>query len=425
MALVTICALGLAVPTDYLVAFVLEADKTFRIPSAYLSALALLLALPFLPGAGLGRRIAPILLVGGSMVAGMLSLVALRWSGVAGGPLGRLDWPFRLVAMSVLFAVAASQALWRKRLMSCYLAGWALFVAYGLYLLLSGRFEIVQQYEVARASLVGLNANEQSVLVATGIVLVFDVMLVRGSLVTMPVYLGVLLTAGVVFASGASRTGTVALAGGLVVVLVGWLRSGTGRPRWSSGMIKLAVVLALLGGGAAVVGHRSELAGDALGALASRLQDSFAGRDLGQRDQLATRTWRIALANPLYGVGFGRAQQYLGGGDPHNSYLRIIAEGGALAGLLLLLGLLRVGSSLVRQVARGRQSGPAAALVVLLTSAAAGQALVEVPFWFFLGVVVTKVEDEDAATSDNSRDLVRQLARPRGKMRDGPRAPCS
>src|SRR5689334_23194126 len=85
-ALVAICALAAAVPTDQLVAYALQADQTFRTPSVYLSIVALLLALPFLPGAGLGRRIAPILLIAGSMVLGMLSLATLRWSGFAGGP---------------------------------------------------------------------------------------------------------------------------------------------------------------------------------------------------------------------------------------------------------------------------------------------------------------------------------------------------
>ncbi len=418
-ALVTICALGAAVPTDYLVAFVLETDKTFRTPSVYLSIVAFLLALPFLPGAGLGRRIAPILLIGGSMLAAIGSLLALRWSDVVGGPLGRLDWPFRLVAMSVLFAFAASQRAWRGRLIACYLAGWAAFVAYGLYLLLSGRFAVLEHYEVARASIIGLNTNEQSVLVASGIVVVFDAMLVSGSLVTIPLYLGALLTAGVVFASGVSRTGTLALAGGLVVVLVGWLRSGAAKR--SSRAIKLALRLVLLGGGGVVVVRESDFAGDAAVALALRLHESFAGRDLGRRDELAYRTWRIAAANPLHGVGFGRAQHYLGGNDPHNGYLRILAEGGVLAALLFVAGLLRTGSSLARELGRRGGAGPAAALVVQLISAAAGQAFVEVPFWFFLGVVVAGAADgvgpDDGSEPNAAAGASATSEGPRGERR--------
>jgi len=390
MALVAVCALSVAVPTDYLVAFVLEADETFRAPSVYLSLAALLLSLPFLPGAGLRTRIAPILLVAGSMVVGMVSLVALRWSGVGSGPMARLDWPFRLAVMSILFAFAARQEAWRRRLLLSYLLGWAAFVAYGLYFLQSGRAELLQHYEVARASLLGLDQNEQSVLVATGMVLLLDEMLARGSMATVPAYLAALLAGGVVFASGVSRSGTLALACGLAVVLVGWAR-GRAAPL-ARRTVRAILLLALLGGGAVVVARRSAPVREAVEGLAVRMDEALAGRDLGQRDELAMRTWRLAVANPWHGVGLGRAQEYLGG-DPHNGYLRIVAEGGALAALLLLAGLLLTGFALARQVWRGRGAGPAGGLAVLLVWAAAGQALVQVPFWFFLGVVAAGAED--------------------------------
>jgi O-antigen ligase len=389
VALAAICLLGASVPTDYLVAYVLQADDTFRTPSVYLSIVALLLALPFLPGAGLGKRIAPILLIVGSVIVGMVSLLTLRWSGFEGGPLGRVDWPLRLAATSVLFAFAASDPRWRRRLVASYLVGWAVFVAYGLYLLLSGEFEILQHYDVGRVSLMGFNQNEQSVLVATGIVLLFDAMLVKGGLAALPFYLGALLAGGVVFASGVSRSGTLALAGGLTVAFVGWLRSGaTRRPL---ARVKVALFLALLVGGAAVVAQRTEVAREAVAGLGVRVSESLARRELGKRDQLARQTWRLVAANPWHGVGFGRTRAHLGG-DPHNGYLRIIAEGGAPAALLLLAGMLLVGAALVRQLGSRDGSGPASALVVLLIAAAAGQALTHLPLWFFLGVVVASAQ---------------------------------
>jgi hypothetical protein len=391
LALVAICLLAAAVPTDYLVAYALEADESFRAPSVYLSLGALLLSVRFLFGAGLGRRVAPILLVGGSIVAGMVSLLVLRWSGIGGGPLGRLDWPFRLAIISILFAYAASHARWRRPLIASYLGGWAAFVVYGLYLLAVGGADVMQHYDVERASLFGLDQNEQSVLVATGLVLLFDDMLVRGSFATVPLYLAAMLAGSVVFTSGVSRSGTLALACGLAVVLVGWMRRGTAHLTRRS--FKLALVVALLCVGGVVIAQRNPLVAQAIDGLTQRMGDAFAGRDLGQRDALARETWRIALENPWHGVGFGRAQRYLGG-DPHNGYLKILAEGGALAAVLLVAGLLLTGAALARQVSRGRGAGPAGSLVVLLIWAAAGQALLGLPFWFFLGVVVAGPEED-------------------------------
>lgn len=392
LALATICALAGTIPIEYAVAFLLEADKTFRGLGTYLSIVALLLSLPFLPGARLGKRIAPILLIAGSMFAGMLSLFALRWDGYLGGPIGRLDWPFRLAVMSVLFAFAASQRAWRRRLLNSYLLGWGAFVGFGLYMLLSGRAEIVQHFDVERASIAGLDQNEQSVLVATGMVLLFDEMLSRGLVGTL-ILLGGLLVGMVVFASGTSRSAALALACGLTVVIVGWFRSRSAR--LSRQTARLALVLALLVGGAAVVMQRSVLAGDEFAGYALRVQAALAGQDLGKRDELVKRTWSIAVANPWHGVGFGRVREYLGG-DSHNGYLRIFAEGGALAAILLFAGLMLAGAALLRQVRGGQRSGAAGGLVVLLIWAAAGQALVNVPFWFFLGVVVAGQEGDGA-----------------------------
>jgi O-antigen ligase len=392
LALATICAVAAAVPTDWVVAYAAQSNGSFRTPSVLFALVAVVLSAPFFPGAsGLGRRAAPIVLIAGSMVAGIVSLLVLRWSGVRGGPLPRLDGPFRLAIMSLLFAFAARHETWRRRLVDSYLLGWSVFVTYGLYLLFSGLAEVVQHYEgVMRASLVGLDQNDQSVLLATGMVLLLDEAFATRSFVKLPLCLGALLAGGVAFASGVSRSATLALACGVVVVVFGWVRSGAARV--SRGPAKLALVVVFLAGGAAWVFQSNPMIGESVGALSQRFGAALDRRDLGQRDDLVQRTWRMATANPWHGVGFGGSREYLGK-DPHNGYLRILAEGGAPAGLLLFAGLVLVGSSLARQVGRGQRAGPAGALVVLLVWAAVGQALVEVPFWFFLGVVAGTREE--------------------------------
>jgi hypothetical protein len=380
------CALAAALSIDPIVVTLVRPDEDFRAPSVYLGIMAMVLALPLLHSIPrLGTRLAPILCFAGSMLAGWVTLLALvlsreaRWN-----PEHMTDRPFKLLVMALLFALVASDPRWRPRLIASYMAGWATFVAYGLFALATGQAEARQYTDAVRTTVAALGPreNEQAVLVATGMVIVLAAML-RSSSWKAALYGGVLLASGPVFVSSGSRSGSLALAAGCVVVIVGWLLQSRGSPLDRA--LKLGLVLALLAGGAALLARRNTEVADAVGALGHRFQATAEG-DLGYRDVLAAETVRLALQNPWHGTGLERTRDFLGG-DAHNGYLKIFAEGGILAALLLAGGLFLSGAALVREVRHGESLGTAGALALMLTVSAAGQELMRGRFWLFLALL--------------------------------------
>lgn len=384
-AYASVCVLAFALPTDYIVAVGYADDPGARMPSVFAGMVAAVLCLPKLAQQlRFSRRFAPVLLVSGSMLVGVLTLALLALTG--GTELNRsfgADRPLKLALMGILFVLAASEERWRGRLLLSYVVGWAAFVVYALYTIVSGRADVVEHHEIARTSIAGLDQNSQSVLVATGIIVVLAEMVQRRLSFRTIAHVAALLAGASAFLVGVSRSATLALVAGGALVALGGLR---GPGRLTSRTAKLAAVLALLGGGGAVLLARSELVSEALTGLGQRFEYAVEGTDTGSRGAIASKALELALKNPWHGVGFSRARVYLGS-DPHNGYLRIVAEGGALAAALLLAGLILALWAVLRSATPGPRLGPAAALVVVMIWAAAGQGLVEVPFWFFLALV--------------------------------------
>jgi O-antigen ligase len=407
-AKVCICGLAAALSIDAIVGSVVSASRG---PSVYLGLLATVLALPLLPSVlRIGSRLAPVLCFAGSLLVGwgvLLILVLTReaqWN-----PDHMSDRPFKLLVMALLFALVASDPKWRPRMLASYMAGWGAFIAYGLFNIATGRATAVDYEGVARITVMaaGPRENEQAVVVATGMVMVLAA-LMRSTGVWAALYSGVLLASSLVFLSSSSRSGALALAAGSAIVMFGWVRHGEGRPLGRA--LRLGGVLALLAVGMAVVAARNPVAAEAMSGLQTRFAATTGGSDYGLRDVLAARTLDIALRNPLHGVGLERTNDVLGG-DPHNGYLKIVAEGGVVAALLLAGGLVLTGAAVVRNARWGAGLGPAAALVVVMTSAMAGQELMHNRFWLFLAVVAVGLPpDERRALQGRAFALVRKVA---------------
>lgn len=383
VAYASVCLLAFSLPTDYIVAFAYATEPGARMPSVYLGVLAAALCAPLLvQQLRPSRRFAPVLLIAGSMMVGVLSLAVLVALGDAGWN-REAERPLKLGLMGILFVLAASESRWRGPLVFSYMAGWGIFVVYALHAVVSGQAEVMEHYEVVRASLAGLNQNEQSVLVASGMVVLLAEMVNGGISLRTVAYLAALLASGAAFVVGVSRSATLALAAGCALVAFAALR-GPGRLTWRAA--KLATMLALLVAGGAVLVGRNEIIGEAAQGLGQRFEYAVRGDDTGSRGRLASKALDLAVRNPWHGVGIGRARVYVGD-DPHNSYARIVAEGGVLAAALLAAGLALIAAAVFRAAVPGASLGPVAALAVLMVWAAAGQALVGVPFWFFLAVV--------------------------------------
>lgn len=378
-AQLALCAVALAIPTDEVIVAASGADRAAFAPTLYTGVAATALWIPvLLRTRWLSRHLAPLLLLAGAMLAGTSTLllsIALHEARAA--PEQLAYQPFKLLVLGVLFATAAQDPAWRRRLRRSYLAGWALFVAYAAWRIGTSRADFVRHAGgIVRVSVAGLNENQQAILVGTGIVLILAELLAERRPLRLAAWSAALLMGCGVFVFGVSRGATVGLAAGIAFVVAGLARTRRLRRR---PLLALAAALALGG----LLAGGSILA--AAGTLAHRFQATVSGGDLGDRDRLARAAVRLALDHPWSGIGFGRTAEYLGG-DPHDAYLKIIAEGGAPAALLLAAALAAIAVSLAR-VGRIRQDlGSAGVLVLLLVTALVGQALMRPPFWCFLAL---------------------------------------
>jgi O-antigen ligase len=319
------------------------------------------------------------------MLVGVLTLlVAAAIGDLRIGPELTPYQPLKLAVLGTLFATAALDPRWRRRLRFSYMAGWTLLVGYAAWGIATGRAAFTRHAgDIVRVSVAGLNENQQAILVATGMVVAFAELLRRPRSMRVMPWILALLAGGGVFVFSVSRGASVGLAAAAIFVFGsvaagGRLRRGTLRALALASLCALGAVFA------------SAPVASAANTLAERFAATVRQHEVGDRDRLAGEVLRLALREPWSGVGFGRTVHALGG-DPHNSYLKIVAEGGAAAGLLLAGGLLAVAGVLARVRDQDRDLGAAGALVLLLVVGLVGQALLRPPFWFFLAITSAAV----------------------------------
>jgi O-antigen ligase len=379
------CALAASIPND--AALALVAEDLGRSPSYYVGIAAVLASLPVLPRI-VRAAVASLPLM---LVATAAAFPVLLWavSGSAGASTydaSTYDRPFKFAYIAALVLWVGRDPVWRRRLVGSYIAGWGLFSIVVLYMLGTGRANVLVHYEATRRAVLGMNENQQSVIAASGIVLLIPMAFgSRGKL------RGLLIVAGLVLGSaafvlGASRTATAGLAAGVLFTIVGLLRCR------ELGSIRRVVAAVFATSAALLVVAAArpsspvfEDVEESVTALGTRIQAALSGDDLGKRDEISRTTLEVFLDNPL-GVGYGGTYRYIGG-DPHNSYLKIAAEGGIVATLLLVAGLTLIARNVFRALRRAELVGPAAAFVLFSVTALAGQAIHQLPYWFFVSFV--------------------------------------
>jgi hypothetical protein len=231
----------------------------------------------------------------------------------------------------------------------------------------------------------GFNENQQSIVAASGIILLIAALPWIRSWILRAV-VGTVCVAGTYVALlGSSRTAAVSVSAAMLYIGVAAWRSGAWRRR-GNGLDALLVAGIAAAFIFAAVLQSSEVMQESVSANAQRGEQAMEGADRGLRDVAAWGTVNIILENPI-GIGFGRTLDYLDM-DPHNSYLKIIAEGGAIAGILLLLAMWHQGMALRVLARHTPMFGIGAVFTLLSVSALAGQTLLEPTYWFFLALIV-------------------------------------
>jgi O-antigen ligase len=400
--------LAAAIPNDSVLGGYDPATGTgLRTPSFYIGIAATLLSIPLLSRilGVFARAKALLLMLLATMVAFVVLCVAVFLLDSGGfRPEYALDRPFKSFWMAVLFAYVAARPAWRRRLVLAYLAGWAFFVLVAVYVLATGQAAVSEHYESIRVSILGMNQNVQSLVAASGMVLLAAEALIQPQGWRTLVYLAGFMVGAAIFLVGGSRTGLVSLVAGLGTIGAVIAASKTRRRRLGKRLVALAVAVLVVSAFAVM---KDAAVFDAVTSLETRIDAAVSGQDRGYRDVAFRLTMDVALDNPL-GVGLGRTWDYLGM-DPHNGYLKIWAEGGILAIVLVGAAYAFAAVNARRNLRNLHEIGVVATFVMFAISALGGQALVESPYWFFFAFIVFAHDPPRAAlgvTSDASAAAV-------------------
>lgn len=386
------CALAASIPNDAL--FALVAEDFGRSPSYYVGMVAAAASLPLLPQI---LRVAAASLPMVLLITGATLSVAI-WALFGTEDAYRYERPLKCAYMAVIFLWAGRDPAWRRRLLNSYLAGWGLFLIVALFMLGSGRADIRVHYDVARRAVLGMNENVQSVIAASGMVLLIP-MACRSPTRVRALLIGAGFVLGsAVFVLGASRTGSAALVAGVLFAVVGVAWSRELRLPLRMGIVSCAAAAALVViVSAAPSSPVYDDVADAAQALSTRIHSAVSGQDLGMRDEVSGSTWKV-FVNAPGGVGYDGTRKHLGG-DPHNSYLKITAEGGLAAVMLFAAGLALIARNVLRALRHPDLVGPAAAFVLFSVAALTGQAVEELPYWFFVSFVALPPGDVDPSVT--------------------------
>jgi hypothetical protein len=381
------CLLAAAIPND---AFVALADNGTRSPSfvvglAFTAACALIV--PNIVRCGCRTGLLWLFAVAFGLAAVIMTIDVA--TGYARPPEhSHADKPFKLLLMALLLTTVFEDRRWRDAVVPSYMAGWWIFIATSVAQLATGSHVVSEHYQVERISILGMNENGQAVMAASGIVLLVARAFGRIRPWDLMVLAVGTLAGGLIFAVGNSRTALAALVAGLASVLLAEFRSaGPYRKGLGRRVTRFALVTALAAGIFLTAGTRVALLATALTSLGARITAAVEGDDRGQRDFLASKTLALIRDNPL-GIGSDRTIEVLGE-DPHNDILKIIAEGGVIAGAALATALALLARRCWRLSAIPGESAAIGGLTVFGTTAIAGQGLRDTGFWLFFAVATT------------------------------------
>jgi O-antigen ligase len=382
-----LCVLAASIPTEaFTVGYDGSTGTGIKSPAYYLGVIVAVMALP------LSARIVALLLEAKPILLLTIAfLVAYTVLGVyvlAGqaqlGALFSADKQAKLVLLATLFLGPARLPVWRRRLVLSYIAGWGLFIAVSLFLLLTGQSRNIEASQGARVSVLGMNENSVSIFAAAGLILLFAE-LQSGQQRSKRILTGTALIGGaVVFLLGVSRTGLVGLAAGIVVAAAS-LIAGNVRS-WKLTVMKVIGRAAIPGVLAAVVVLGSQTLSPTLLAWDYRIEAAIDGTDRGYREELNDQSLKLALEYPQ-GLGQDRAWNYLGGYDPHNGYLKLLVEGGFLALGFLVAAYFTLAYWSLKLLQDKVNAGLLGVFAMFAITTAVGQDMANLNYWFFLALV--------------------------------------
>lgn len=381
------CMLAASLPNDSVLGgYDPESGVGLRSPSYYLGILAAGLSVLFLPRLlQLFMRCRALQLLVGATTTALVILLAMVLTGEARIRTEyAIDRPYKSMLMALVFMYFASRPIWRRRLILSYLGGWIVFVAAALYLVFIGEAAVTLQFGAPRQTVMGMNPNVQATIAASGMVLLLMEAIYHRNLWQLGAGIAGFALGGIVFVAASSRTGLAGLTAALLVAMFSTTRLAK-RDRRRFILLRTIAVGVVLVGTVFWLRSHDESFFEAFASMETRTGLALSGDDTGSRKEAMLATLGIVMAHPG-GVGLGRTIDYIGM-DPHNGYVKIVAEGGILGLAFLLAYILVVVRDTANAAKRVEDQGAVAAFVLFSVAAASGQALVESPYWFFFSFI--------------------------------------
>lgn len=293
--------------------------------------------------------------------------------------------PFKMLFMATLLLLLVEKPVWRKRMINAYLVGWVIFVLFSVYYIVTNQAVLVHYGDILRAkALLQLDANIHSLTTMTGMVICFNRMLSSDTLRKQIGYVILWMMGLSAIFFGASRTGSIILVIATLFSVAYYLwfnrKNASLTRRIKIIIISTNIVLV----GTFLVVHMDFTRPYVL-SLGNRFNNTLDRGDYGKRYALSMATLDVALDNPS-GIGLGNSMGYLRGHDPHNDYFKMLAEGGVLAGAIMLVGF----GFLLRNWMKWRYSksqiGSLIVLLALLIANFTIQGFTKQFFWVFFAM---------------------------------------
>jgi hypothetical protein len=407
---VALCVLAATVCNDNL----FQWEERARSPSFFVGIAVAVFSIPFMPH--LVRtflRMPALVLASACMVTGLAVLLAFVLAGQATFESAEaVDRPFKELFMALLFATLAGKRAWRRGFELSYMAGWGIFVIVAIVFSYMGWSKADETVGIRRVSVLFMNANVQSLVAASGMTYLVVVALRMQSIRKAALLIPPFIAGTYVFLLGSSRTALASFAGAVVISIVLVPKTGffgrMGKP-WR--VLPAALIIAAT---ALWSMHGSDESLQQVGSLQTRVLAASDGSDVGLRDVLARKTWQIAVDNPT-GIGLGRASNYLNNKDPHNGYLKILAECGFFGAALFASALVVLMKGTWKRMRDGQNLAILSGFIVFSIGGMSGQCLIETPYWFFFALLAAPTPQEDelvaSVTASKNRPVQREFQR--------------
>ncbi len=293
----------------------------------------------------------------------------------------------QLIILGGIFLYVSDRRDLRNRLLWAYWLGWMLLVLWSLSSYAHGDYQLWEHGSVIRvAQISGYTANQHARQIAAGMLVTFTLLLTQRRILIRFVGVVIFVVAAFVLLITNSRGGISSL----LLTLGLFFMAQPLYARSSRRFATLGVLIVLLVFGLQYVFFETSDGRRFWNSYVLRVNQLLYAENDSSRERIAQATIDVFWEKPL-GVGQQNSQAYLrerlgSAYDPHNYYLRILAEAGLPGTIMFAAGLYMVVRNGWRWLIYSGEDQFFWPLLYFLIAAATGRDFHFKVFWFFLAM---------------------------------------